>query len=108
MVELKPEGIDFMEDHERLLLRALHRRALDEADSARTAFNRSVESDPIIFGQNSLVEEIGKLSRCFNKLHIAADRKITQQWEMEADHRIETSVSLLYRIYLAMRVNNGH
>lgn len=78
--------------------------AMDETDSARTAFNYSVENAPnLIYGQNVLVEEIGKLSRSFNKLLIAKNPDVVKQWREEANRRIVTSISLLDRIYLVHR-----
>ena len=99
------EEIDFMQDHERLLLRQLHRQFMDETDSARLQFpvDKAVESLPVVDGQNALVEEIGKMSRCLNKLVIATDVQVVAQWRSEFNRRIVTSGSLIDRLYLKHR-----
>lgn len=45
-----------------------------------------------------LTEELGKLCRSVNKLGIARDPSIHDQWIEEARHRFITSMSLLDRI----------
>ena len=58
------------------------------------------ESDPMpkVWGVGVLVEEIGKLSRCANKLAISQDAGVTEQWNKEAKYRIITSMSMLRRL----------
>lgn len=46
-----------------------------------------------------LVEEVGKLSRCCNKLAIAQDPTIIEQWNREAKHRLITIASVCQRFY---------
>lgn len=87
-----------------LQLRRLHGMVAEETDAARAAFplDKSVESLPLVYGLNATVEEVGKLARCFNKLVIAEDPQVIDQWNKEAIRRIITSLSLLERIYLTM------
>ncbi len=96
---------DTMNESDTILLRGLHKQCLVETESARVKFpaDKAVETLPLVYGQNALIEEIGKLSRCFNKLVIATDADVVQQWREEANRRIVTSISLLHRMYLIHR-----
>ena len=93
-------------DHERLLLRQLHRRTSEESVEARQRFpsDKAIETLPMAYGITALVEEIGKLARASNKLVIAEDEEVIRQWRQEVNDKIRTSISLLERIYLTHRV----
>lgn len=94
-----------MTDGEKLQLRVLHALVSDETDSARLKFQAgpTVETLPAAYGMVALVEEVGKLSRCYNKLVIATEPRIVRQWLSEASHRQLTCLSLLERMYLKAR-----
>lgn len=51
-----------------------------------------------VYGINNIVEEIGKLARAANKLMIAEDRDIREQWDHEARKSILQASSLLRRL----------
>ena len=94
-----------MDPSEHMLLRNLQQEVESETDQARVKIRESndVESLPLVYGMNGTVEEIGKLSRCFNKLVLAEHPDIINQWRAEAHHRIVTSISMLERLEIAMR-----
>lgn len=91
-----------MEHSERLRLRRLHQQTERETDSARSKFpaHKAVETLPIAYGMTALIEEIGKLARCFNKLVIAEEERIVQGWHEEANNRVITCMSLLERMHV--------
>lgn len=95
-------------DHERLLLRQLHRRTAEESVEARKRFpdDKAIETLPMAYGITALVEEIGKLARASNKLVIASDAEVIRQWRQEINDKIRTSISLLERIYLTHRISS--
>ena len=45
-----------------------------------------------------ILEEVGKLAQCINKLQIASDVTIRKQWSLEGYHRILTISSLFRRL----------
>jgi len=94
-----------MQHAEVLRLRQLQKQVEDETDAARLKYpaDKSIETLPIVYGQNALMEEVGKLSRCFNKLVIAEHEQIVSQWNGEAIHRVITCLSLLERMYVVLR-----
>lgn len=91
-----------MDAIERKKMLLLNREIMAETDHARLKFpiDKSVEALPLVYGMNALVEEIGKLSRCWNKLTVASDEDVRQSWRVEARHRIITNLSLLERIFI--------
>ena len=48
-----------------------------------------------------LMEEVGKLSRCCNKLSLATDISVREKWNKEAKHRLVTIASVCARMYEA-------
>ena len=45
-----------------------------------------------------ITEEVGKLCQTINKMHIARDKNIKEQWSLEGYHRILCTASLLRRL----------
>ena len=85
--------------------RRLYREVEDHTIEARKIWTDSRapinwENDPMpkVWGVNVLAEEVGKLTRCVNKLAISQDPSVTQTWNREAKHRIITSMSMLRRL----------
>lgn len=94
-------GMDHIETSR---LRQLQREVAACTDRARDKFpkDKAIETLPLVYGQNALVEEVGKLSRCLNKLVIAEDTRVIMDWEQEASHRMITCMSLLERMHITL------
>ena len=45
-----------------------------------------------------ITEEVGKLCQCINKMHIANNTEVKEQWTLEGYHRILCTTSLLRRL----------
>ncbi len=90
-----------MRDAERLSMVRLNREVMAETDFARLKLpeGKSIEELPLVYGITALVEEIGKLARCTNKLVVAEDPGVILQWTTERRTRIITAMSLLERLY---------
>ena len=85
------------------ILRKFQRDIENETSRARALFtqpgchlDRDLWSRPLVI--NTITEEIGKLARCCNKLSIAVDGKVREEWLDEAYFRIITASSLLRRM----------
>ena len=94
-----------MEAAEKLLIRQLHKEVEAETDEARHRFdylklNIETPGVPLAFAEIVLIEEVGKLVRCHNKLRVVQDAEIIKQWRSEQHHRFVTTGSVLERLYL--------
>lgn len=95
MAETSPQAYAFM--------RRFQRDVERETAEARAAFLTHPEHldngmpRPEVW-LNVTLEELGKLSRCVNKLNLAQDATIREQWSKEGYRRIVTTASLLRRL----------
>ena len=84
--------------------RAFYGRVEAETLRARKLFqppcpiNWEQDHMPRVYGINNIVEEVGKLARAANKLIIADDPHIRDQWHHEARKSILQASSLLRRL----------
>ena len=89
-----------MKPFETLVLRRLQKLVNEETEEARTKFQNDLSDHDPSVAVVVLVEEIGKVARSVNKIGLAADGSIAQQWMDERNQRIITSISILQRMYL--------
>ena len=85
---------------EKLLLRRWQNHTNAETDRARDAFPVPFEDQGSGQSMNVLLEEVGKVARCFNKVYLAADDEVAEEWRKELRYRMTTTRSILDRIYL--------
>ena len=90
-----------MDNKEKMSLRKLQRLADAETITARPRFEFGIEDSSPYVGLAVLYEQIGKMSRCFNKMGLAHDEEIRQQWQRELKENFVKSVSIIDRMYLA-------
>jgi hypothetical protein len=84
------------------LIRKFWKDVEDNTAIGRKKFERAqttLENDmPKSIWMTVLNEEIGKLNRCCNKLLLASDPQVREQWEKEGYHKILTCSSVLRRL----------
>ena len=82
-------------------LQALTREVGPAIDEARDRFGfRFCDPNNTEVGFAVLLEELGKLVRAHNKLHIATDPSIRQEWVKIAHEKFVTTRAVLDRLYL--------
>ena len=84
-------------------LRRFHREVEEETAHARGKFTRARcdlhrNSLPREAWITAIVEEVGKLTRCCNKLAIAEVDDERERWTREGWHRLVTTASLIRRM----------
>ena len=89
-----------MKPFETLVLRRLQKLVNEETEEARAKYQNDLSDHDPSVAVVVLVEEIGKVARSVNKMGMAADDSIAQQWRDEQNQRIVTSISILQRMYL--------
>lgn len=86
-----------------LFHRRFYREVEEHTALARSKFKRSsthleIGLPPKAFWIAVLVEEVGKLTRVTNKLSIASDPKVRDQWNREGRHRLITIATTVRRM----------
>jgi len=77
--------------------RQFARRVEQHTEHARERFPDSIHED-LAQWISAITEEVGKLARANNKLLIARDLGVRQQWTEEVRHRCLTIASLVRRL----------
>lgn len=98
----------FLTAHERHLL-SLHQREVNKGiEDARQRFGfLFCDYNNMEVGTSVLVEELGKLTRAQNKLHVAtnSDSQVREHWIQQAMEKHITVRAVLDRMYLMLRTN---
>jgi hypothetical protein len=86
------------------------KKVLAHSVAARARWSKHMEDKPasLPIWNQVLTEEVGKLNRCCNKLALAEDPRIVEQWETEAKHRLVTIASICTRFYEAFDNSPRH
>ncbi len=78
--------------------RRFRRAVEDHTAEARTRWHRMEDHATADQWIVVMLEEVGKLARCVNKLHLAEDRDVRRHWSDEAMHRMISVASVLDRL----------
>ena len=82
-------------------IRRFHRSVRRHVGATRARFDKGggrLEETPVADQVAALVEEVGKLARCVNKLRIVQDDDVAADWQFEARHRCTTIAAVASRI----------
>lgn len=93
-----------MKAHEIKRLHELHKLVREETDGARERFPSNFEDRLAVGGYNTglvvLMEAVGKMARCTNKMSLASTTAVYHDWKCRRREELVKAISILERLHL--------
>ena len=89
-----------MTDAQKLKVRQLMKEVAAETEEAERKFRNGLDAHPPEVAIVVLMEEVGKLSRAVQRVQLAANSEVANEWRREHRHRIVSCISVLQRFSL--------